>query len=234
MNAMRRRLSVGLAAVFWAICWGGTATAHRPVFPDGDASAWQNAIQIDRPAVSQVVYYELQGQELRLWLTFVADAGFEVFLQLGLPKIDRLADYRPSFALLGSGFEPIDLPFDTPEGLGGRVFTTEDVSDPRVFHEPFTDTTSWIVKEVTVTLPQSGRYYVVAWPNGDAADKLWLSIGREETFGLGDLFLFDDWTGQARQFHEVPPALFFGIPCFLLTVLPLLFLSLSPKLLSGR
>ncbi|UCD27978.1 MAG: hypothetical protein JSV03_12870, partial [Planctomycetota bacterium] len=157
----------------------------------------------------------------QLWLTFEARSGQEVFLQLGVPAIERLQDFRPALALLGPSLPAVDLPFTVPEGLGGIVLAPGAEVEPEFFHEPFTGTDSWILGEIQTVLSESGRYYAVAYvPNGQTG-KLWVAPGRQEVFGLADIFSLPTIINQVREFHEVPAA---GIPCFL-PLLAIMFLS---------
>lgn len=186
------------------------ALAHRPTFSDGSAVDADSALEIDDITVSQVVYHEVTEDAPRLWQTFTAEQGAELWVQIGVPVIDRLKDYRPAVAVLGPGLPEVSLPFDIPDGLGGVIITTEGVDDPEVFHEHFTNTRSWILAEQTVQLADAGRYYLVAYVPSGEAGKLWVAVGTREVFGLADIFVAREWTTKARQFHEVPVGL--GLP----------------------
>jgi len=187
-----------------------TALAHRPTFSDGSASDANHALEVKDVDLSQVVYHEVTAQAQQLWLTFEAGEDQVLFVQIGVPVIERLADYRPSVAIVGPGFPEVALPFEVPDGLGARIIATDDVSSPRVFHEHFTDTRSWILKEEDIVLPATGRYYLVAYVPSNEVGKLWVSVGRREEFGLADLLKFRDWTIRARRFHEEEVGL--GLP----------------------
>ncbi len=189
---------------------GSSAHAHRPTFSDGSAVDADSALEIDDTTVSQVVYHEVTDESPRLWQTFTAEQGGELWVQIGVPVIDRLEGYRPAVAVLGPGLPEVDLPFDIPNGLGGVIISTEGVDDPEVFHEHFTNTRSWILAEQTVQLADAGRYDLVAYVPSGEPGKLWVSVGTREVFGVGDVFLAREWTVKAREFHEVPVGL--GLP----------------------
>ena len=74
---------------------------------------------------------------------------------------------------------------------------------PEIFDERFTGTQDWILVEETVTLPESGTYYVVAWDPGHRTGKLAVAVGAVEEFGLGDILRFPGWRRDARAFHEL-------------------------------
>lgn len=186
----------GLIAAFSTPAW-----AHRPVFDDGTHVDAASALLIEEPNVSQVVYHEVTPDAARLWLTFDASEGDNIYLQLGVPAIDNLEDYRPVLVLLGPGLPNIDLPFEVPRGLGGVLL--ESVDNPEFFDEPFTGTQSWILRESDRLAPENGQYYIVAYDPEGGAGKLWVAIGRAEQFGFEDIVSFADIIDEVRAFHEV-------------------------------
>jgi len=182
---------------------GQPVWAHRPIFTDHAATGPETAIPISNPAISQVVYREITQQSPQVWLTFTAQRDFELYIQIGIPVIDRLKDFRPSMAVVGPGLPTQDVPFPLPQGLGVKVFSTKEVEKPRFFHEHFTSTDSWILRSETFRLPNSGRYYLVAFSPDTQIGKLWLALGKRESFGLADLLQFPTWRKRIQEFHEV-------------------------------
>ena len=177
--------------------------AHKPISIGGTFSTIDQALPMTDIDVSQVVYSPLSAINPQLWLTFEGTAGFLLDVSLGVPVLDRLTDYRPTLAVLGPGLPIVELPFDTPPGTGGIVFESASRGEPRFFLEHVTGTESWILIEEAVTLPETGTYYVVAWPSDDQVDKLWVAIGTLERFGLSDFPSFPAIIRDARAFHEV-------------------------------
>jgi hypothetical protein len=207
------------------------AQAHKPIFPDGTGCDQAGALPVDDVTVSQVAYTELTEACPQLWLTFDATAGQELYLQIALPQIDRYADLRPTVAVLGPGLpEVAGLPFAVPAGYGAYVFPTDDVFEPEPFHEPFTGTDDWILKELTHTLPSAGQYYIVAYLPSGQVGKIWVAFGTKEQFGLGDFLNFGDIVARTRAFHEVSGP---GGICPIAGLLSL-GLCLSPLLLRSR
>lgn len=196
-------LKVALVFGFLLVCMPLSAFAHKPVSIGGTFSTIDQALLMTDIDVSQVVYSPLSQADAQLWLTFDATAGATLDVSLGIPVLDRLNDYRPKLAVLGPGLPPVDLPIDTPPGAGGIVFDSAASGDPRFFHEHVTGTKSWIMIEEAVPLPETGTYYVVAFPSGDQIDKLWVAIGKREQFGFRDLFSFPAIIRDVRSFHEV-------------------------------
>jgi len=186
-----------------AVLTASSALAHRPIFPTEPPTSPDTAAVILRPQVSQVIYHEIAEGSEQVWLTFAGEEGQEIFLQIGIPVIERLEGYRPIMAIVGPGLPDTEVPFALPPACGILAFGTEEIAEPRFFAEKFTGTDSWILREETVALPQSGTYYLVAWVPGNAPGKLWLSIGQEEVFGISDLGRMRGWTRKVRHFHEV-------------------------------
>jgi hypothetical protein len=179
------------------------ARAHRPIFTDDKATDSDSAIQIKDPQISQVVYRELTGESPQIWLSFETPKDFSLFVQIGVPAIDRLKDFRPAMVIVGPGLPEKEPPFKLPKGAGAKVLATKEVAKPRFFHEPFTNTDSWILRSETVVLPQAGRYYLVAYSPDKQTGKLWLSVGKRESFSLEELKGFSAWTKKIQAFHEV-------------------------------
>ena len=164
------------------------------------------AVDIRRPSVSQVYYAALEVERPQAWFRFQGRRGQEILFMLGVPVVERLKEYRPSIALLGPALPPGELGFETPGGLGAAVYRGE--GQPRLFHEHFTGTDSWIHLQVTRSLPDSGTYYLVAFTpqNPRPGDKLWMSMGYLERFSFRDLWAFGRWRRNIRAFHELPSA----------------------------
>lgn len=201
--------------------------AHQPTMSDGTAIGPDSAIELDDIQLSRVIYHEITEAAPSLWLTFEVDEPQSLFVSLGLPLLDRLENFRPAFAVLGPGLPDIELPIEVPEDLGGVLFATDEVMEPEVFHEPFSRTNSWILREEYVDLPEAGTYFIVAFvPSGDTG-KLWVAPGHREEFTLADIVKLSGVLGEVRAFHEVGGG---GFPCFLfpLAAVVILFLALLP------
>jgi hypothetical protein len=176
--------------------------AHRPLFTGDKATSPETAIRVQDPQISQVVYREITKESTQIWLSFEAPKDFKLFVQIGIPVIDRLKDYRPAMAVVGPGLPEQDPPFKLPENTGATILTTKEVAKPQFFHEPFTNTDSWILRSETITLPKAGPYYLVGYSPANETGKLWLSLGQTESFSLRDLKDFRTWTRKVDAFHE--------------------------------
>lgn len=206
------------------------ASGHQPIVSDGSAINAASAISLGDVNVSKVVYHEVTADAPRVWMTFQGTAGQLLYVQLGLPAIERLASYRPSVAILGPGLPAIDMPFEVPAGLGGIVLSSSDVTHPTVFDEPFSGTRSWILLEQDIPLPQAGTYYVVAFDPAGQPGKLWVATGREEQFSLDEIGQLSGVLQQVRAFHESSA----GAPCFLLPLAGVVGVLMSAKARSAR
>lgn len=192
---------VGVAVVLAA----PGAWAHRYIPTAGTHDTAETAVPVADPGVSQVAYQQVTEAVQRIWLVFDGAAGQQVMIQLGVPELEPLRDYRPAVALLGEGLAPVDLPFAVPEGYGGWVYNTENAAAPELFHEEFTGTRSWQFPMQTYTLPATGRYYVVGYVPSGAAGKFWLALGVREQFSLLDVLTLPRVVYEVRTFHEVFP-----------------------------
>lgn len=180
-----------------------TASAHRPSFGDEGMSSAEDAYVIEDIDISIVVYKELVCEDSELWMTFDGAADQELYVQLGVPEIDRLREHRPAVAVLGPGMPPLDeaVPFEVPEGLGGYVFHASD--EPAAFYEPFTQTDSWIWVEERLNLPAAGTGYVVGFHPDGVSGKIWLATGEIENFEGIAVDEMASWGPIVREFHEV-------------------------------
>jgi len=203
--------SIRLCGLFALVMLVGFSSwAHKYVPNDGSHVDAAHALEIADPDLSQVVYHPVTPATAQLWLTVNGSAGQELYMQLGVPVLDRLEEYRPTLVLLGPGLPEIDTPLEVPAGLGGVEFPTADLQ-AEFFDEHFTGTQSWILFEQDYPLPEAGQYFIAAYhPEGEDG-KLWMAVGRREEFGFMDILTFRDVVDAVREFHEVlderPPLL---------------------------
>ena len=200
---MVRRTPMLVAAAL--ILLESAAFAHKPSYTEGAHGTSGDAFPVANPDVSIVLYHRVTCEAQQLWMAFPIRPPYNLYLQLGVPEIERLVDYRPSVALLAPGLPepPEGLPFDVPEGYGAIVVDTSDVTTPGTFYEPFTQTSSWVLHEATYTLTEEATGYVVAWHPERETGKLWVATGTVEQFGPEDAANFEYWQTNTQAFHEV-------------------------------
>ncbi len=181
----------------------GLAHAHKPSYSEGQYNNAASAWSIQDPDVSIVLYHPVECRSQVLWLRYEVPESREIFVQLGVPKIDRLGDYEPRLAFVHSqGEEGTDLPFTPPEGYGVSPLPLD--AERQDFFEPFTQTESWILLERKVRVP-AGVGYLAAWHPEGRTGKLWVAVGDVEDFGEQDWADIDSWYYNTRYFHELIP-----------------------------
>lgn len=188
-----------------AALFSSEADAHKPSYAN-DHSTMETAFEVDDPEISIALYAEMTCTAETLWMHLRTDDVSEVWVELGLPQIDRLEDYRPSLAILAAGLpqeDNEDLPFDVPEGMGSMVIDTDDVDTPIDFYEPFTQTESWILFQDWLVLPEDTDVYIVAFNPEEYTGKLWVAVGLIEDFSDVEVSDFAEWFEKTQAFHEV-------------------------------
>lgn len=174
---------------------------HIPYMAGSEHPDMGRSLHLDNIQISKVVYQELTPEGKQSWIKINAQKGEELYFQIGVPYLRYLREYSPSLALVNSGIaddvgSASDLSMD-----GVEVFHSATTLERTIFHERFTDTTSWILLEALVELPEEGDYYLVSFSPEEIPGKLWISIGRQESFGPGDLARLPFVISDVKSFH---------------------------------
>ena len=177
------------------------ASAHKPSFAN-NYSGYGSAFTVLDPDISIVLYAEMTCSEQELWMEMETGDRDEVWIELGVPMLDRLEDYRPSIALIAPGLPEADLPFSIPSGMGATVIDTDDVTDPQYFYEPFTQTESWILYQGWLTVPSNEQVFLVSWNPDAYTGKLWVAVGKTEDFSDVTMDQFADWVEKTQDYYE--------------------------------
>ena len=177
------------------------AWAHKPSFAN-DYFAAESAYAVDDPDISIVLYAEMTCTESELWMQMETGPRNEVWVELGVPMLDRLEEYRPSIALVAPGLPETDLPFEIPDNMGATIIHTDDVDDPVYFYEPFTQTESWILYQGWLEVPADEEVYLVSWNPDEFTGKLWVAIGKEEDFSDVSMSQFGEWVEKTQDYYE--------------------------------
>lgn len=199
----RSGMKVGAALALALLSFAACVFAHKPLpFGEehGDAS---RALVVHDIDVSQVTYFEVTASSPQYWLAIDAPQSASLSLSIGVPVIDRYRTFRPALAVLGPGLPSVSLPLPVPQGYGAEILATDGVTNPPVFHEPFTGTDSWTLRADRLTLGEAGRYYIVLFSPRGETGKLWAAIGEREAFGLADFLNLPAVVKEVRAFHEV-------------------------------
>jgi len=180
------------------------ASAHKPSYSNGEFHSQSTSYVIKNIDVSIVLYHNVKCEHSVLWMKYSTKSPKELFLQLGIPELDRLKAYRPHIAVLAKGFPTSKekLPFEIPKGFGIKMYKSDQVNEPEKFDEPFSRTSSWVLLEKRIRLTQPGEGYIVAWHPKRKTGKLWVAVGEREDFGLEDFKNFAMWMTKTQQFHE--------------------------------
>jgi hypothetical protein len=203
--SVAKRIWIGVGAAALAALLSVGALAHRPVAIGGTFEGPAGAARVTDPGVSQVVYGDVSVAHPSLWVAVDVAAATDLYVQLGVPALDRLRTFRPQMAIVGPGLLSLALPFAIPSETGGILVVTSSVADGTFFHEPVTNTDSWILGEASVHLSAAGTYYLVVWSSSIVDGKAWVAVGRREAFGWKDLVTLPETINAVRAFHEVGP-----------------------------
>lgn len=180
--------------------------AHRPIFAGIAATEPEAAVRIHDPTASHVLYAELTASAPYRWFSFDIAGPLSIKFQLGAPVGAGWESTSPALVLLGPGLSGVlDPELDVP-ALSEQDGMTELALLEKVelFDEPVTGTTSWILMERAITLPERGKYYGVVFDRSGQGGKFWVGIGQRENFTWRDVLRLPMWVQSIRKFHEVP------------------------------
>lgn len=173
----------------------GTAHAHIPFIALDEHASRATALEVKDIHISKVIYQKLHSEAQQSWIKIDGAKGKTLDLDLGLPYLPELADYRPSLMLI----PPSADGFLSDKNIR---FDSVDQGTPEFFHEPFSDTRSWIIMRKSIQLTENGEYFLVSFSPENEPGKLWVAIGKEEAFGPRDLARLPTTMLGLRAFHQ--------------------------------
>ena len=179
------------------------AYAHIPYVASDKHNSPESALEIEDMTISSVVYQTIHNEAPESWIKLNGIKGETLYFQMGIPKLNRLQSYRPDLALLRySDIEQNKYTDTIPKGKGLR-YSSYNIKNPEIFHEQFTNTTSWVLFEKNLVLPETGTYFLPSFSEQLQTGKLWIAVGKEESFGISDLGKLPASISEIRSFHEV-------------------------------
>ena len=179
--------------------------AHIPFIAEDNHSNKESAFELDDIYISKVIYQRITKNNPESWISFDAKKEETLYFQMGIPYIESLEDYQPSIALLLPSFK---ADFKSTEDILNdkvQIFHSSQFNNTSVFHEPFTQTKSWILFEQYINLPEDGTYFLVSFSPSKQNGKLWIAIGKKEVFNLQDISKLAAVTSEVRAFHQSDP-----------------------------
>ncbi len=166
--------------------------AHKPFFPPSSPIK-ENALPINKPNISQVFYFVLSEDNDEFWFKLNLEKGHSLILDLGTPKFDIYKNMYPDLTLYYEN-EKMDMDKLVEYNIDNKWGLSE-------FHEPFTNTYSWIYVKDRYSIPMAGNYYVRVKSDYKMDYRLWFATGIIEDFGITDLAKFAGNRNTIREFH---------------------------------
>ncbi len=208
-------LTVLLAALLSAYFLLSPVFAHVPVF-DGEGKSPEEAIYVEDPLKSRVLYGELSGGGDVRYYSFEMEEGERILLGLIVPVEPQRRGF-PDLVLIGPGLageadspDAAELPgtVEIPEGNGTLVVSG---SRPKsATYEGFTPSAFYSLARLDLEAPENGTYYAaVNSPPGGG--NYGVVLGYLETFSLMEWLLIPlnqvriyRWEGQSLLFIFSP------------------------------
>ena len=179
------------------------AYAHIPYLASDKHNSPESALEIEDITISSVVYQTIHDNSPESWIKFNGIKGETLYFQMGIPKLNRLQNYSPDVDLFRYNDIEHSKYMDTIQKGKGLRYSSYNIKNPEIFHEPFTNTTSWVLFEKSLVLPETGTYFLTSFSEQSQTGKLWIAIGKEESFGISDLGKLPASISQIRSFYEV-------------------------------
>ena len=173
-----------------------TSEAHIPYLSKDEHFDAETALPINDIHISKAIYQTLNESRPTSWIKFYGSQKEDLYVQIGVPKILALEDFRPSLYLIKPSSPKKEITSTSSK------FIDTSIKTPRLFHEPYSDTHSWVFEEITLKLPEDGTYYLVSIKDEIKVGKLWVAVGKEESFGISDIGRLPGTITEVRKFHS--------------------------------
>ncbi|MFL2784454.1 MAG: hypothetical protein ACJ0BL_05420 [Dehalococcoidia bacterium] len=196
-NLLHKVFLATFVAVAYFVSMNYTSSeAHIPYLSKDEHFEAETALPINDIHISKAIYQTLSESRPTSWIKFYGSKKEDLYVQIGVPKILDLEDFRPSLYLIKPS-----SPKKEVTSTSSKLIDTS-IKTPRLFHEPYSDTHSWVFGEITLELPEDGTYYLVSIKDEIKVGKLWVAIGKEESFGISDMGRLPSTITEVRKFHS--------------------------------
>lgn len=208
-------LFVALAWLTWALVTAQPARAEIPIVEPGDyadtldagAPGGKPLPHINEPWFMWFVMGALDRPGDVDVVTFEYEAGELFRAKMFIPAHQDLRHFAPIIALVGPGLPPGKAPFALPPGMG-IITATSDSQVP--YFDIFTQMTFWPRAEIELTMPETGRYYMLVYGKPAGRALYALDIGILETYAPWVIVNYPIYWWQVREFLQwghVPAAM---------------------------
>lgn len=208
-------LFVALAWLTWALVTAQPARAEIPIVEPGDyadtldagAPGGKPLPHINEPWFMWFVMGALDRPGDVDVVTFEYEAGELFRAKMFIPAHQALRHFAPIIALVGPGLPPGKAPFALPPGMG-IITATSDSQVP--YFDIFTQMTFWPRAEIELTMPETGRYYMLVYGKPAGRALYALDIGILETYAPWVIVNYPIYWWQVREFLQwghVPAAM---------------------------
>ncbi len=223
MKASRRRRILFVLVLASTQLLGAIPTVgHAPLTSSETGESLAEAVVIEDPLKSWVLYEELhEGGEVRYY-AMELDAGDRLTVTLFIPRAEK-DEFLPSLVLMGPGLNgtgEIPAGVEVPNASGtllvpGRLPT-------QAGYEPFTPASYYYLLDVDTTAPQHGLYYLAVYES-TSGGKYGLAVGYREEFTAEEWILLPFSLVSIRLWEGQSVALIFA-PLLLTLLIGLGFL----------
>lgn len=195
-----------------ALLFTAKVSAHIPL--DTDAAATREVpVEVEDHKISWAAYNILEDEDEVHYYRFSASAGEEIYASMLVPRLERLENYHPDYALIGPGLEnnysgmsseeiKSRLIIEGGEGVIVQSYERDVGEESETFFEHFTRTEYWTRQESTIAAPETGTYYLAVFSRQNQTGKYVFSIGRQEKWGISDIIRLPGIWWNVRMFME--------------------------------
>jgi hypothetical protein len=188
---------LSVLGIVFILLYSGASAARQNVFTATYNLSSSDVISFDDPDRARQFVSELVSDKAQFY-SFTASKGLEIELELNIPHLEGLANFRPSLALFGPGLPMLPesdlrkLPFTLPPEYG-MVLSQDDLNEPKariLVDEPYTQTGFWEGQRIGRELTQDGTYYVAVFDPVEHGGKYVLLTGNRNGASLADTLTF--------------------------------------------